>query len=681
MGIVCGVAAAACVSNGRAATTQVLYSSDWTGPYKVLALNPTGGHPTTDVSILRPTCRDPRQVCGFARMTASPDGRRVAFASESLDQVWIRTAYGGVLPVARVRSLPVWSRDSRRLAYIAEDGLHVADADGGHDRLIDRDKTDASPTWGPPGRGLVFLRRTGTAGRTSLMGLRNGRIRFVAPVLDWCDRVSWSANGRFFACSRDSLAWFTTQVFNTTGTPIGRLLSSNALPEWSPTGARLLLGSMPAHTGVRIFSAAIRRVRALRTPDDAIAVAWSPLGGSVAYLSRSSAGSARHSGDIRELTLKGKIRTLVRAEGAGGGTITSLTWTRSPGGTAWPIVPAQDGILADGAVSALAAGGDRVAYVACGLPFVWAPAAASTMLLPPPTTEPSNEFERGCRSAADRRVVNGIAVGSEAALYDWCNCPTGYSTVQAVPFASPSAREVGRGSAVPGLSDGLGTVMGDDSLLVFSGWRSRGVVRETRSVTGQWIQRIDGGVCPCPVIAEQNGRLQPLDVDAGRIVARRGEATVMLDAAGHQLQALPVTPTAAQLSGSDLVVLAGHALRGYDTATGALRSSWPIGPISAGRECQGWFDPGCFIELPSGELCDITGFFTLGCGEPDLRLEDAALGLVTYVMDNKIWLRRLSDGKTDMVSYGSLSRFTKTGLVFADGARLHFVPFESLPIH
>jgi hypothetical protein len=100
-----------------------------------------------------------------------------------------------------------------------------------------------------------------------------------------------------------------------------------------------------------------------------------------------------------------------------------------------------------------------------------------------------------------------------------------------------------------------------------------------------------------------------------------------------------------------------------------------------GRECQGWFDPGCFIGLPSGDACDITGFFTLDCGRPDWRLEDAARGLVSYIIGDQVHLLRLSDGADAMVDWGTLSRFSASGLVYVDGDRLHVVPFEDLPLH
>jgi hypothetical protein len=675
---VLALAAAVFAVGARAAPSQILYGSDWAGPFKILALDPAGVRDPADVSVLRPRCADPGTPCGFSALTASPDGRRVAFGSQDLEEVWVRTAYGILLPLSHVKSLPTWSRDSRRLAYIASDGLHVASADGLHDRLVDANTGDASPAWGPPKRGLMFVRHDIATGSSLLMRLRNGHVDNVGRLPRICGTLSWSADGRFLACSFDLVFSFSVQLLNSNGRLIGKALSSDAAPAWSPSGARLALGSIPTKTGVRIVDAKTRRTRALRTPDDVVAVAWAPNGRSIAYLSRGRRGDRRLTGDLRELTLSGKLRTLVRADGVAGGTMMGLAWTRSPGATAWPVLPAPDGTLADGAVSALAAAGERVAYVACGLPFVWIPAGSATMLLPAPTTEPS-EFDRGCRTRADRQRTYGIALGGRVALYDWCNCPNAYSSVQSVDLTAPLAREAGHGSGAPALSRGFGTLVGDESLLVFSGWEARGVIRQTRSVR-QWIHRVESGGCPCPVIAEGPGRLEPLDVDARRIVVQDGESTAILDANGTRLLSLPVFPLAAQLSGNHLLILVPRELRDYDATTGALLRARPFGPIVLGRECQGWFDPGCFVGLGDGRICDITGFFTLDCGVPDWRLEDVARGLVTYVIDGKVHVLRLSDDADTMVGYGTLSRFTSSGLVYADGARLHFVPFDGLRI-
>ena len=51
-----------------------------------------------------------------------------------------------------------WSHDGRRLAFMAEDGLYVMDADGENTRRILRGRNLEFPAWAPDGRRLAFTR-------------------------------------------------------------------------------------------------------------------------------------------------------------------------------------------------------------------------------------------------------------------------------------------------------------------------------------------------------------------------------------------------------------------------------------------------------------------------------------------------------------------------------------------
>jgi hypothetical protein len=52
---------------------------------------------------------------------------------------------------------------------------------------------------------------------------------------------------------------------------------------------------------------------------------------------------------------------------------------------------------------------------------------------------------------------------------------------------------------------------------------------------------------------------------------------------------------------------------------------------------------------------------------------DAARGLAAYTLDGKLHLLRLADGKDSVVGYASEARFMDSGLVYADGSRIHLV--------
>jgi hypothetical protein len=152
-------------------------------------------------------------------------------------------------------------------------------------------------------------------------------------------------------------------------------------------------------------------------------------------------------------------------------------------------------------------------------------------------------------------------------------------------------------------------------------------------------------------------------VAAGRIVVSGDNATLVLDADGDQLLTLPVSTTAAQLAGSDLVVVVPGALRDYDATTGALLHSWPLPDVSFAGSCgvPGWV-----------------------CPSVRLRLEGEARGVVAYVLDGTLHLLRLDTGADAVVADATAAALDDSGLVYAFRAtgtwpgRVRFVPFDRL---
>jgi hypothetical protein len=45
-----------------------------------------------------------------------------------------------------------------------------------------------------------------------------------------------------------------------------------------------------------------------------------------------------------------------------------------------------------------------------------------------------------------------------------------------------------------------------------------------------------------------------------------------------------------------------------------------------------------------------------------------------------VHLLRLADGADRLVGPGTLARFMDAGLVYADGARIHLIPYDGLPL-
>jgi hypothetical protein len=239
--------------------------------------------------------------------------------------------------------------------------------------------------------------------------------------------------------------------------------------------------------------------------------------------------------------------------------------------------------------------------------------------------------------------------------------PTSFVSLAGVVSVNGCA--VGRG--------GLGDLVGSTGALVYSTWADDlGCPARTLE---QQIDRVDGVGCPCPVIASSPGPLVPFDVDEARIVAGGENATVIDDSNGKQLLTVPVSPLAAQLAGSNLVILVQGHLLVYDATTGARLHDWPLPSVPSGSECAsphyGTWE--CSRNLTPSSL---------SATNAQLILEDAAHDLATYVLNGTVHVVQLQSGRDMTVGKGTLARFMNQGLVYADGAALHLVPFARLPL-
>jgi tricorn protease len=149
-----------------------------------------------------------RLTDGFRDLALSPDGRKIAFV-----------AHGDATPITRTPAderQPVWSPDSRRLAYISDrDGVtHLFLYDLGsqrEQRLTSDTAGDVTPRWSPDGEMIAFLR----GGRElRVLDLRTGSERRLATAaLDRAPFLSprpfdWSPDGRWIAYLAPSAGQF-----------------------------------------------------------------------------------------------------------------------------------------------------------------------------------------------------------------------------------------------------------------------------------------------------------------------------------------------------------------------------------------------------------------------------------------------------------------------------------------
>jgi Tol biopolymer transport system component len=648
--------------------------------------------------------------CGYGSPVPSPDGRLVLFSdwtscepSGHPESLYLAHADGSHR--RRLISAPPhacssdltgsWSSDSRRLAYSLGDVIHVTDANGRQRAKLSGGGYGA--VWQPHGRALAYT-------NYGLWVKPDGRKPVSVSGGDKIDDFVWSPTGKLLAYTlmatpsdlvlvrpdgthrRTLLHAYLldpsfspdgrfVSVWTTDGTVTIDLQSGrqvrlelNKTLTWQPRGHRL---TMAADDGIYLVDAATGDKRRL-SPDRAVEASWSPDGTQLAYLATGGTWPfTRH--DLKLVTLGGSVRTLVRATGNFGGSISDFVWTRPPASArfqqAQPRTLAnvsESGLEAPWAVTRIATDGDRMAYVSCNHIFVWTPQRRQVV-----QADPWAGMNANC-STPDNSYYVAFWIYSLALSGDriaWGELQGNMGQEWSIGAGSLSQPDdfrlfgsVGSASGCAVGNGGLGDLVGSGSLLVFSRWRDEPRCPRARTLE-QHLYRADTGGCPCLELANAPGPLAPFDVDAGRIVAGGENATVILDGTGHQLLAVPVSPLAAQLTGTQLVVLVQGGLQVYDASTGVLQQSWRLPDVPSGGECG----------APHSGAWDCHW-------DARLFLEDAANGLVAYVLDKQVHLLRFTDGADRVVTAGTLARFTSEGLVVVIGRRMELTPFEALPL-
>ena len=333
-------------------------------------------------------------------------------------------------------------------------------------------------------------------------------------------------------------------------------------------------------------------------------------------------------------------------------------------------------------LAALAAEGRRVAFAFCNqLLGVWRPGATSVIRLGPPaqwTCPPPRGLERtyGLAFAGDR-----VAWIAEAGGNQVINLL--FLVVLGQPHTMTIAAETSY--CCRGLDpdrERLGDVYGSGAFVAFSSRVKCGdlgapaCTGPTRTLVSQTVWRLRRppyqAPCvnqpgPCDQFATANAVLQPLSVDAARLVLRQANGALEVRRANgslvRQFAALAGVTRGAELMGNRLVVLVPAAVREYRVANGALVRTRPLPNVSSSGVCG----------MPP-------------CPMVALQFVDAKRGLVAYIQNGKLHLLRLRDGRNRVVHRATDARFGDRGLFYAySGAapwisRIRFVPWVSLPV-
>jgi hypothetical protein len=349
------------------------------------------------------------------------------------------------------------------------------------------------------------------------------------------------------------------------------------------------------------------------------------------------------------------MRTLLA--GAAFGTILVASVAVGADGAATPRT-----LATRGPVIALAADGDRVALVVrsrsrdsyrpCTGVVVWEPVRRRVVRLQ----------RHSCDWGSTGSGTQGVALAGARAA--WLNTGGG-NTRETIAVTATLGRPIpvwlayAASNASGGYGDFVRTPVGDGTLLAFTVHRRCEAYEESAwpcppgrknlDVIAATVWRVAGrGRCPssrvrrCSRVAEADGELSALAVDAGRIAVRTDNGVRLLTAGGAVLQDFDVTASAAALSGNRLAVRTTDAVKVYDTGSGQLVVRFP-----AARQ---------------------------------LRLEDLERDILVTALGRTITLRRLGNGRTRTIRAGGTARaqLERPGLFVAAGRRVTFTPMRDV---
>jgi TolB protein len=213
----------------------------------------------------------------------SPDGRRIAFASDRHDggpfDVYVMNASGGDQRLVTHGTDPAWSPDGRRIAFGTTSGLYLVNADGSGLRGLTR--SGETPAWSPGGRRIAFSSGRGGNYDYEVYVMNadgTGRRNLTRNAAD--DHVSvggWSPDGRRIVFDSDRGGNRDIYVMNADGSGqrnLTRNPAADLFAAWSPDGRRI---AFTRDHDVYVMNADRSGQRNLTGNRGGAAPAWSPL--------------------------------------------------------------------------------------------------------------------------------------------------------------------------------------------------------------------------------------------------------------------------------------------------------------------------------------------------------------------------------------------------------------------
>lgn len=172
--------------------SRIAYASDQAGPgWDIYTMLPDGSDVQNLSNSPDHTDLDP---------TWSPDGQKIAFV-RGADSLYVMDSDGGNPQWLGILGRdPSWSPDGSRLAYTSSNSLHVADADGSNPTDISlAGWQDLQPSWSPDGTTIVYSSRPSLDDDFEIHAVApdgSGRIQLTNDPYDYHDQYpAWSPRG------------------------------------------------------------------------------------------------------------------------------------------------------------------------------------------------------------------------------------------------------------------------------------------------------------------------------------------------------------------------------------------------------------------------------------------------------------------------------------------------------